>query len=188
MPPGSFLNYFNDAGLDDPRRYAGAANTSLSYLVRPGSDLVVRRFLDYDGESANKTRTDGTNVELAYGDGLVASNLRLFFKQVEYLNGEGAKQQPLISSTLSTTTAVKSAGWAWLAAAGQYRRMVIKRAHQLHRSERARRPRPQRQRYAKAGARLRLSRKITANAGWRIDERDTEDRRVSNSNGLKTAA
>ena len=95
---GSFLDYLNDAALAEFTRYAGSANTSITYLVRPGVTVSSGAFITYDGESANKTQSDGATAELAM-EAVSCQQFALSFKQVEYLDGEGVANDPLVLSS-----------------------------------------------------------------------------------------
>ncbi len=178
---GSFLDYLNDAAFTDSTRYAGSANTSITYLVRPGVTVSSGAFINYDGESANKTQSDGATAELGYGGNLVASSLRLSFKQVEYLNGEGVANNPLVLSSAynysrSDITWVGLLGRGW--AASPYVEVSGARVDYTDQSDPAAVDRSANDYHAKAGLRLHLSPELTTDVGWRVNWRDTEDRQV----------
>ena len=186
---GSFTDYFNDAVFADARRYAGSANASVTHLVQPGATLLSGAFVNYDGESASKNQTDGANAELALGGGLLTSNFRLSFRQVEYLNGKGIADDPLI---LGSAFNYNRSEVAWLGLLGgnwtasPYADVSAARVDYTDQPAGSHVDRSADDYHAKAGVRLHLSPELTADIGWRVNVRDTEDHRVGSfdSNGF----
>ncbi len=178
---GSVLDYFNDAAFADNVRFAGAASANFTYLVQPGVTVSSGAFIVSDGQSANKSQTDGANVEFGYRDGLIANMLRLRFSDVEYLNNAGAIATPLVLNSAYNYNRSEGAwsgllGTAWPAA--PYAEANAARVDYTDQPAALPVNRSADDYHEKAGVRLALSPALSSDLGWRFNQRDTDDRRI----------
>ncbi|MGO9546176.1 MAG: outer membrane beta-barrel protein [Rhodomicrobium sp.] len=179
---GSVLEYFNDAVFTDPVRYAGYTKANVTYLVQPGITVSSGAFIDYDGQSVDKNQTAGANTELGYRDDFVSSVLRARFLNVQYLNGPDVANSPLILSSAynynrSETTWTGLLGNSWRVA--PYGEVSVARVDYTDQPDPAALDRSADDYHLKGGLRLTVSPALSADAGWRYNWRDTDDRRVT---------
>ncbi len=176
---GSFLNYFNDTIFDDSFRVAGSARGNVTYLVQPGVTFTAGGFFNYDGESINRNQAGGATTELGYRDELFTSFVRARFSDVEYLNSFGKEPvSPLYLTSAfnydrSEITAVGLLGNAWRVS--PYAETSAARVDYTDQPTPALINRSADDYYGKGGLRVRLSPELTADVGWRWNERNTDD-------------
>ena len=179
------LDYFDSPLYGDSVRFAGLANGNISYLIQPGATFSSGAFINYDGQSINRNQTDGANAELAFSDPLISSIFRARVLDVQYLNGTSLIASPIFltpafdyTRTEGTWTGVVARNWPVApyldisAARVQYTdqpapSLVNRSADDYH---------------LKTGVRWTLSPTVTADVGWRFNERNTEDRFVPSFN------
>ncbi len=186
---GSVLDYFNDNVFPDPTRYAGSAKADVGYSIQPNLTASTGAFIDYDGQSAYKSQTDGAHATLGYRDGELASSLRARFSDVQYFDGKDAQGSPL---SLGPSFNYNRSELTWAGLLGNSWRVSPYAEASGARVNYTDQPNPaQLNRSAddydiKGGVRLALSPTVSADAGWRFNERDTDDRRVTSfsSNGF----
>jgi hypothetical protein len=182
---GSMLNYSNNTLFDDPLRFAGTAKGSVAYLVQPGVTASSSAFIDYDGQSINKNQTAGANAELGYSDALLSSVLRGRFLSVEYLNFNGLPATPIslnaaFNYNRSEGTWLGLLGNSWLVS--PYAELSAARVDYTDQPKPALVDRSADDFHAKAGVRWTVSPVLYTDIGWRFNQRDTDDHRITSFN------
>ncbi len=179
---GSMLDYFNDSTFDESLRFAGIVKGNVTYLVQPGLTVSSGAFLDYDGQSINKNRTGGANIEFGYRDELVSSALRARFLDVQYLNNVGLVPSPLFltsafnyNRTDATWTGLLGNGWR----VAPYAEVIAARVEYTDQPIPELVNRSADDYDAKAGVRVPISPYLSTDIGWRFNWRDTDDRRIT---------
>ena len=182
---GSMLDYFNGAVFDDPLRFAGSVKGNVTYLVQPGLTVSSGAFINYDGQSINMNQTGGANVELGYRDALVTSVVRARFSDVQYLDTNVFVPSPIALTSAfnynrTEGTWVGLLGTNWRAA--PYAEASAAAVYYTDQPAPALINRNADDYHAKAGVRWTASPVLSADIGWRVNWRDTEDRRVTSFN------
>ena len=182
---GSVLDYFSNPVLGDPVRYAGYARANVTYLVQPGVTVSTGGFIDYDGQSINKNQSSGANIELGYRDALVTGMVRGRFTDVQYFNNDRLPASPVLQSSAFNFNRSELSwsgllGNSWLVA--PYAQLTAARVDYTDQPSPASLNRSADDYYAKTGLRLTFSPTVTADAGWRFNQRNTDDHRVTSFN------
>lgn len=177
---GSVLSYFNNNIFDDLERYAGAASGNITYLIEPGVTGSSGAFINYDGQSVNRNQAAGANSELAYGDALISNVLRTSILDVQYF-GTGLIASPISLTsafnyirTEGTYTGLLGKNWA----VAPYVELSTARVDYTDQPAPALVDRSANDYHAKTGVRWTASPTLTADIGWRFNERNTQDRFV----------
>jgi hypothetical protein len=182
---GSMLDYFSDILFDEPLRFAGSAKGSVTYLVQPGVTASSGAFINYDAQSVNKNQTAGANVELSFVDALLSSVLQGRFTDVQYPDNNGLIATPV---SLSSAFNYNRSEATWLGLLGSHWRIAPYAEVTAARVEYTDQPDPALVNRSagdydgKAGVRWSASPVLSADVGWRFNERDTDDHRVRSFN------
>ena len=177
---GSMLDYLNGDAVDELVRYAGSAKANGSYLLQPNMTVSSSAFIDYDGQSANKNQTSGANAELTYRDDVFASTTRVRFFDIQYLNRDANSP---ISPGATYDYNRSEVTWVGLltknCCVNPYAEVSVARVDYTDQPVPAILDRSADDYHAKGGLRMVLSPTLTADLGWRLNWRDTDDTRVS---------
>ena len=179
----SELYYFNNAAFEQQDRFAGFVKADVTYLVVPGVTVSPGGFFNYDAQSFNKNQQAGGNIDLAYRDNFLLSALKLRYLDVEYLNSAPAGLVSPLLLTAAYNYERADATWTgligstWIAA--PYGEVSAGRVNYTDQPKPNLIDRSADDYHAKAGVRFNVSPQFTADIGWRANQRDTDDRRIT---------
>ena len=179
---GSMLDYFNSDEYNGPLRFAGAASGTVTTVVQPGMTLGSNSFITYTDQDYNPSETEGTSIELGYRNDLLASIVKARFVNVQYFNSDILPASP---ANLNSTFDYNRFEGTWTALFGPslfiapYAELSAARVNYTNQPVPAIVDRSADDYHEKLGARFTLSPTLFTDLGWRLNERNTDDTRIT---------